>query len=242
VARDAPGLDWDALEPVFATLEARGEVLRGYFVEGFPGVQYALSDAVEQLRDVAGARAIARSGTASIAEMASGLVVIASLDPAFWPLGDSGLASSRSGLDDDADRGNSAILPDDDTSEITDTDAEGGGLRFARGLRVAVATWWGDAIATMTVDDDGRATLVTLPDHAQVGAAAAALARWWALRLPGAWVRLVVTKWNGHPVGGGAAVPTTRLDRPDGAVIERFGFVRDVAGYAWVGELHGVPA
>jgi hypothetical protein len=232
VIRDAPGLDWDALEPVLASLEARGEVLRGYFVEGFPGVQYALPDAVERLREVAASRAIARSGTASPAESGAGLVVIASLDPAFWPLGDAGVAASSNGLDDGSDLASGPAFPDDDTS--ADTDAEGGGLRFARGAHLAVATWWGDAVATMACDDDGRATLVTLQGHPQVGAAAAALARWWAMRLPGAWVRLVVTRWNGHVVGGGGASASATRERPDGAVIEPFGFVRDVGGYAWV--------
>ena len=232
VTRDAPGLDWDALEPVLASLEARGEVLRGYFVEGFPGVQYALPDAVERLREVAASRAIARSGTASPAESGAGLVVIASLDPAFWPLGDAGVAASSNGLDDGSDLASGPAFPDDDTS--ADTDAEGGGLRFARGAHLAVATWWGDAVATMACDDDGRATLVTLQGHPQVGAAAAALARWWAMRLPGAWVRLVVTRWNGHVVGGGGASASATRERPDGAVIEPFGFVRDVGGYAWV--------
>ena len=87
----------------------------------------------------------------------------------------------------------------------------------------------------MASDDDGRATLVTLTGHAQAGAAAAALARWWAMRLPGDWIRLVVTRWNGHSVGGATAASTAGGDRPDGAVIEPFGFVRDVGGYAWVG-------
>ena len=241
IGRDAPGLDWDALEPVLASLEVRGEVLRGYFVEGFPGVQYALPDAVERLRTVAASRARARSGTASPDIDASGLVVMASLDPAFWPLGDVGsipltpaqATASRNWPDEGAEVTIGSADPDGDEA-VVPLDEELG-LRFARGAHLAVATWWGDAVATMASDDDGRATLVTLTGHAQAGAAAAALARWWAMRLPGDWIRLVVTRWNGHSVGGGTAASTAGGDRPDGAVIEPFGFVRDVGGYAWVG-------
>jgi ATP-dependent Lhr-like helicase len=245
VARDAEDLDWDALEPVFAALEVRGEVLRGYFVDGFPGVQYALPEAVERLRTVAASRALARSGTASSAEAREGLIVIASLDPAFWPIGDVGGAARYNGLERDVEVA-SGTATSGDGDEAGQPDAEGGGLRSARGAHLAVAIWWGDAVATMSADSDGRATLVTLPDHPQAGAAAAALARWWAMRLPGAWIRLIVTRWNGHLTalmrraalspGGGTAASTADGDRPDGAVIEPFGFVRDVSGYAWVGE------
>jgi ATP-dependent Lhr-like helicase len=238
VTRDAPGLDWDAVEPVFANLEARGEVLRGYFVEGFPGVQYALPDAVERLREVAASRATARSGMASAAMVDAGLVVMASLDPAFWPVGDAELVASRNGLGDDEFEPVAGLDTSDDDDEAVDHDAgdgDGRGLRFARGAHLAVAMWWGDAVATMACDDDGRATLVTLNGCRQCGPAAAALAQWWQVRLPGRWVRLVVTRWNGQPVGGGAVATTRGGDQPDGAVIEPYGFVRDVGGYAWLG-------
>ncbi len=44
------GWDWRALYPQFQLMEMRGEVRRGYFVQGLPGVQFALPEAVEQLR------------------------------------------------------------------------------------------------------------------------------------------------------------------------------------------------
>jgi ATP-dependent Lhr-like helicase len=50
--REAGALHWDALYPMLARLEVRGEVRRGYFVEGLPGLQFALPDAVELVRAV----------------------------------------------------------------------------------------------------------------------------------------------------------------------------------------------
>lgn len=42
--------DWSLLYQEFQRLEVRGEVRRGYFVQGLPGVQFALPAVVEQLR------------------------------------------------------------------------------------------------------------------------------------------------------------------------------------------------
>jgi ATP-dependent Lhr-like helicase len=43
--------DWGALYRQFQLMEMRGEVRRGYFVQGLPGVQFALPEAVERLRE-----------------------------------------------------------------------------------------------------------------------------------------------------------------------------------------------
>ena len=43
--------DWGALYAQFQLMEMRGEVRRGYFVQGLPGVQFALPEAVERLRE-----------------------------------------------------------------------------------------------------------------------------------------------------------------------------------------------
>ncbi len=42
--------DWAHLYPVFQRMEMRGEIRRGYFVEGLGGAQFALPDTIEQLR------------------------------------------------------------------------------------------------------------------------------------------------------------------------------------------------
>jgi ATP-dependent helicase Lhr and Lhr-like helicase len=45
------GWDWNVLYPEFQRMEMRGEVRRGYFVQGLPGIQFALPEAVERLRE-----------------------------------------------------------------------------------------------------------------------------------------------------------------------------------------------
>jgi ATP-dependent Lhr-like helicase len=52
--------EWGALYPEFQRLELRGEVRRGYFVQGLAGVQFALPEVVEQLRSLAGQNAAGR--------------------------------------------------------------------------------------------------------------------------------------------------------------------------------------
>ncbi len=43
--------NWGALYARYQLMEMRGEVRRGYFVQGLPGVQFALPEAVERLRE-----------------------------------------------------------------------------------------------------------------------------------------------------------------------------------------------
>ena len=47
-------VDWSALYQVLQRMEMRGEVRRGLFVDGLPGVQFALPEAVEKLRSLDG--------------------------------------------------------------------------------------------------------------------------------------------------------------------------------------------
>ena len=67
---EEPSWSWQELYPCLQRMELRGEVRRGYFVQGLPGAQFALLDAVDALReskDVAGRQE---------------LTVIAAYDPA----------------------------------------------------------------------------------------------------------------------------------------------------------------
>jgi ATP-dependent Lhr-like helicase len=48
--REEGAWDWGLIYPQLQRMEMRGEVRRGYFVSGLPGVQFALPEAVEQLR------------------------------------------------------------------------------------------------------------------------------------------------------------------------------------------------
>jgi ATP-dependent Lhr-like helicase len=66
------GWDWSALYPMFQLMEMRGEVRRGYFVQGLPGTQFALPEAVERLRD----------WTRPAAEGAEEMVLLNACDPA----------------------------------------------------------------------------------------------------------------------------------------------------------------
>ena len=67
--REAPW-SWGELSEPLRRMEMRGEVRRGYFVNGLSGVQYALPQAVEALR-------AARDGLARSDEV----VVLSALDP-----------------------------------------------------------------------------------------------------------------------------------------------------------------
>ncbi|MEO7102686.1 MAG: DEAD/DEAH box helicase [Gemmatimonadaceae bacterium] len=53
--RERPPVSWRAIYQELKRLEFRGEVRRGYFVRGLAGAQFALPDAVERLREAAGA-------------------------------------------------------------------------------------------------------------------------------------------------------------------------------------------
>lgn len=48
--RERPPIPWRAIYLVLKRMEFRGDVRRGYFVRGLAGAQFALPDAVEQLR------------------------------------------------------------------------------------------------------------------------------------------------------------------------------------------------
>ncbi len=50
VEHEEADVDWTSLYRQFERMEMRGEIRRGYFVVGLPGVQFALPAAVEQLR------------------------------------------------------------------------------------------------------------------------------------------------------------------------------------------------
>ncbi len=53
--RERPPISWRSVYDELKRLEFRGEVRRGYFVRGLAGAQFALPDAVERLREIAGA-------------------------------------------------------------------------------------------------------------------------------------------------------------------------------------------
>ena len=67
--RERPVIAWSAIYRELKRLEFRGDVQRGYFVAGLAGAQFALPDAVEQLR--AAAADDEKAGAAAVAFAAS---------------------------------------------------------------------------------------------------------------------------------------------------------------------------
>ena len=72
LANGDSGWDWGSLYRQFQLMEMRGEVRRGYFVQGLPGIQFALPEAVERLR----------AWTRCEAPGAEALVLVNAADPA----------------------------------------------------------------------------------------------------------------------------------------------------------------
>jgi ATP-dependent helicase Lhr and Lhr-like helicase len=87
--RERPTVSWRAIYRELKRLELRGEVRRGYFVEGLAGAQFALPEAVERLRE-------ARE------DPDAPLIAVASTDPSYpdllpRPRGASALIITRRG-------------------------------------------------------------------------------------------------------------------------------------------------
>ncbi len=71
VALEPSAPAWGELAPILARAEWRGELRRGYFVEGLSGVQYATEEAAAEL-----ARLAAQPGTATP------VILVSTVDPA----------------------------------------------------------------------------------------------------------------------------------------------------------------
>ena len=65
-----------AVYPILRTMEERGRVRRGYFVEGLGGAQFALPGAVDRLR------ATREPGDEAARDSAARTIVLAATDPA----------------------------------------------------------------------------------------------------------------------------------------------------------------
>ena len=122
--RERPPVSWRSIYLELKRMEFRGEVRRGYFVRGLAGAQFALPEAVEQLR-------------ATEPDATAPFVVIAASDPA------NPYALELEGIDIDAlsrPRGRGALLV---TREGRVAMAVEG-----RGRRIMVATWLSEAEVT----------------------------------------------------------------------------------------------
>ncbi len=153
--REAATLHWEALLPVLSALETRGEVRRGYFVEGLPGLQYALPDVVERLRAVNGEARAAGDGAAGVRATEYGTAGAA---------------------------GTPVVLSAVDPAQLYGTDIFGGSLRFQRLPSTAVALVHGQPVAAL---EDGGTGAIADAGHPALVPALRALGRWWGARLRG---------------------------------------------------------
>jgi ATP-dependent Lhr-like helicase len=122
--RERPPVPWRSIYLELKRMEFRGEVRRGYFVRGFAGAQFALPDAVEQLR------------TAE-ADPAAPFVVLVASDPA------NPYTVDVEGVDLDPlarPRGRAALL--------VMREGRIGMAVEGRGRRVRIAPWMGEADVT----------------------------------------------------------------------------------------------
>lgn len=169
VRAEAGKWDWGLIYGQLKRLEMRGEVRRGYFVRGLPGLQFALPDAIEQLR----------AARDEIADDDS-LVVMNACDPAnlFGPASDdSPLAETGEPLTFSRvpstwlvqHRGLPLLVVSDTGAEVTTLQGADEGLlrrawelllahlrRFER--RITVKTWNGEPV----LDSAGKSILESL--------------------------------------------------------------------------------
>jgi ATP-dependent Lhr-like helicase len=207
------GLDWGPLYAQFQLMEMRGEVRRGYFVQGLPGVQFALPEAVEKLREWTRVPGPAPDE----GQAASDLVLLNACDPAnlFGP----SAARPVETLDDTAEAEEAmAEEPETpDNGEITDeSEPARDPARFARIPANWLVLLRGRPVLLL---ETGGERLTTLPDLAP-----STLHR--ALQLAvehvgGQQRRLTLSQWNGEPILDSAAAP----------VLERLGFRREALDY-----------
>jgi len=169
-------LGWGPLAEALARMELRGEVRRGYFIAGLSGVQYALPEAVEQLR-------AERDGLVESDE----IVVVSALDPANLyggelrvPAAEGAESAERDG---EEDRGGKAVA---DAAVA---------LRFARVPSTHVVLWRG---APVLVGEDSGSRL----SAAEVGEEVLRRALQQYLGRPAAPRRVAIETWNGAPVAG----------------------------------------
>jgi ATP-dependent Lhr-like helicase len=182
-------------------------VRRGYFVQGLPGVQFALPEAVERLREWSRAEGLG-SEQVPLGESAEGLVLVNACDPAnlFGP----------------------ALAGEEDTpgvatrSQAASSEA-GRPLDPARFTRIPanhVVLLRGQPL--LLLETGGERVIASPGLSAETLRQALKLAIEHAGSAPR---RLTLSEWNGEPI----------LDSPAGPVLEGLGFRREALVYVWEG-------
>jgi ATP-dependent Lhr-like helicase len=234
--------NWPALYAQFQLMEMRGEVRRGYFVQGLPGVQFALPEAVERLREWTRPPAPAAQGPAlshvegpalshvegpalshvegpalshvegPALSHAEGLVVVNACDPANL-FGPAGVLGESQ---DD--------VPDTDPSPPEETDVPDGDLavpdpaRFTRIPANYTVLLRGKPVLLLETGGQRAVALPDLPPDTLRRALKLAVDQ-----IGGSVRRLTLSQWNGQPV----------LDSPAAPLLEEVGFRREALVYVW---------
>ncbi len=194
-------LDWNPLYMQLQRMELRGEVRRGYFVQGLSGVQFALPEAVEGLR--------ASRDTLYGDESVTCLV---SLDPANLYGGEAGGIGRGQGDPATGSWGPSTgswgpFAADEASawarSETGPSELSNGLYRFARVPSTHVVLWRGRPVL-LAEDNGARLTAAGVGE----GVLRAALRAY--LQRPGAPKRTSIAMWNGADVLGSAGEPLLR--------------------------------
>jgi len=199
------GWDWGALYRQFQLMEMRGDVRRGYFVQGLPGVQFALPEAVDLLRE----------WTRPEASFADELVVLNACDPAnvFGPAA----AAVRGDMDDGLAGGAPALGGE---AEPGVGRPEGDPARFSRIPSNYVVLQHGRPVLLLEL---GAERITSLPGLSlEVLRRAAALPVEHAGRTLR---RMILSRWNGEPILNSSVAP----------LLEGFGFRREALDYVWEG-------
>jgi ATP-dependent Lhr-like helicase len=222
---DQSGWHWPALYAQFQLMEMRGEVRRGYFVQGLPGVQFALPEAVERLREWTRPPTPAAEGPAlsqvegPAPSPVEGMVVLNACDPAnlFGPSGvldraQDDVADTEPAVADEAEAAGYDLAAPDRVVEGQDP------ARFTRIPANYVVLLRGRPVLLL---ETGGERLTTLPDLPPT-----TLRR--ALKLAVDHIgrsvrRLTLSQWNGQPV----------LDSPAAPLLEEVGFRREALLYIW---------
>jgi len=199
------GVQWPALYARFQLMEMRGEARRGYFVQGLPGVQFALAEAVEKMREWT--RPVAGDPVGSEHD----LVLLNACDPAnlFGPA-----------LPGQEEMGDFAV-PDQGAAGEATTEPAGptpDPARFSRIPANYVVLLRGRPVLLLETGGERATALPDLSAATVKGALRLAMAH------IGRWQRrLTLSEWNGAPV----------LDSPAAPILEEVGFRREALVYIW---------
>ncbi len=162
-------------------MELRGEVRRGYFVNGLSGVQYALPQAVEALRE-------ARNGLAAT----TAVTLLSALDPVNLYGGELGVLATEG-----------TEVTEGETSAGERASVERKELRFARVASTHLVLHQG---APVLVGEDNGSRLTAAGVSGEVLEEALRL----YLNRPTAPRRTAIESWNGGPVSGSPGEPLLR--------------------------------